>query len=99
MLVEYTGPSDRPRGRGTLEAQSGICTLVLVVDALSTCPERGGSGACELHPGGVGVGSRGVSFAECVRQGEGEAWREGEAKEEGREKGGGGPRRRVIYTF
>lgn len=24
--------------------------------------------------------ARGVSFAECVRQGEGEAWREGEAK-------------------
>lgn len=32
-------------------------------------------------------------------RGEGEAWREGEAKEGGREKGGGGRRRRVIYTF
>lgn len=28
----------------------------------------------------MGVEARGVSFAECVRQGEGEAWREGEAK-------------------
>lgn len=43
--------------------------------------------------------ARGVSFAECVRQGEGEAWREGEAKEGGREKGGGGGWRRVIFTF
>lgn len=68
------------------------------MDALSTCPERGGAVAWELHPGGVGVGARSVSFAECVRQGEGKAWREGEAKG-GREKGGGGRRRRVIYTF
>lgn len=31
--------------------------------------------------------ARGVSFAECVRQGEGEAWREGEAKKGVRIKG------------
>jgi hypothetical protein len=67
---------------------------------LSICPEHGSTSVGhELHPGGVGVEAHGVSFAECVRQGEGEAWREGEAKEGGREKGGGGGRRRVIYTF
>lgn len=67
---------------------------------LSICLEHGSTSVGhELHPGGVGVEARGVSFAECVHQGEGEAWREGEAKEGGREKGGGGGRRRVIYTL
>lgn len=48
---------------------------------LSICPEHGSTSVGhKLHSGGMGVEARGVSFAECVRQGEGEAWREGEAK-------------------
>lgn len=37
-----------------------------------------------------GARAQGLVFAGCVRKGEGEAWREGEAREGGREKGGGG---------
>lgn len=67
---------------------------------------------CRLHLGGGHTGDLrtvlqgraggrppDLVFAGRVRKGEGEAWREGEASEGGREKEAAAARRRVIYTF
>lgn len=83
----HQGPADSSLGVGAHTAPA-YCILGGRTGHLLGAGTHWGPADCAR---GAGCGrAHGLVFAGCVRQGLDEAWREGEAREGGREKGGGG---------